>query len=68
VLVACGGGGGGDTPPPTDGAPGFASESSSGKVSYLLALAGTLSDTLEPFDVGNFNPPKPEDTQPETGD
>lgn len=67
VLAACGGGGGGEVvaPDPLAEVPASASQSSAGMASYMEVLASMLSDGREPAAVDNFNPPRPDDTEPE---
>ncbi|MES2957301.1 MAG: hypothetical protein V4792_03885 [Pseudomonadota bacterium] len=45
--------------------PASASKSSAGMAGYMGALAAMPSDSREPVAVDTFNPPKPEDTEPE---
>jgi hypothetical protein len=45
--------------------PASASQSSAGMAGYMGALAAMPSDSREPVSVDNFNPPKPDDTEPE---
>lgn len=66
LLVACGGSD--DTPvaaDPLDAVPASASESPAGTTSYLRALTAAQSETREPVSVDGFNPPKPEDVEPD---
>lgn len=64
LLAGCGGG---DAPDPTRAVPASASESSDGFVAYLLSLfeAADDAETLEPVPLEGFEPPTPEDTEPE---
>jgi hypothetical protein len=69
LLVACGGGGG-DTPAPvvpavTDAIPDSANQSAGGLVSYVSALSAAAADDKDPLDLSRFNPPQPDDTEPE---
>lgn len=70
LLGACGGGGGRDDDPapppdPLAAVPANASQSSAGLVAYLWLLAGHKSETREPVTLDAFNPPRPENTEPE---
>lgn len=69
LLGACGGGGNDDDPPPPadplTGAPASANESSAGLVAYLRSLVEIKSETAEPFSLDSFNPPRPDNTEPE---
>ena len=67
LLSACGGGNSDAPPPPAanEAVPPEASESSAGLVKYLTELFALSSDDKEPLDLSTFNPPKPEDTEPE---
>ena len=67
LLAACGGGGG-ETAVAVDPlaeVPASASQSSAGMAGYMRALAAMPSDGREPVALDTFNPPKPEDTEPE---
>lgn len=69
LLVACGGGGG-YTPAPvvpavTDAIPDSANQSAGGMVSYVSALSAASADDKDPLDLSKFNPPQPDDTEPE---
>ena len=67
LLAACGGGN--EAPPvavdPLAEVPASASQSSAGLAGYMNALAAKPSETREPVAVDNFDPPKPDDTEPE---
>ena len=66
ALAACGGGN--DEPvaaDPLDAVPASASESAAGMTGYLRALTVAPSETREPLSVGSFNPPRPEDAEPD---
>ena len=69
LLTACGGGGSSDETAvavdPLAEVPASASHSSAGMAGYMRALAAMPSDGREPVAVDGFNPPKPEDTEPE---
>ena len=68
LLAACGGGGYESAPvvpAPTEAIPDSASQSSSGLASYLSALAKAAADDKDPLDLSKFNPPQPDDTEPE---
>jgi hypothetical protein len=69
LLGACGGGGKDDDPvPPPDplaAVPESASQASAGLVAYLLALAINKSETREPVTLDGFDPPRPDNTEPE---
>jgi hypothetical protein len=67
LLAACGGGGGGAAivSDPLAEVPDSASQSSAGMVAYIDVLASMPSETHEPVAVDNFNPPRPDDTEPE---
>lgn len=67
LLAACGGGGGNDTPAPpsTEAVPDSASASSAGMAAWLTEVAATAPDDKEALDAARFNPPQPDDTEPE---
>lgn len=68
VLAACGGG---NDPAPVAVAdplaelPVSASQSAAAMASYMGTLATLQAETRDPFAVDAFNPPKPDDTEPE---
>ena len=68
LLAACGGGGN-DQPvvsaDPLSELPASASQSTAAMASYMATLATLPADSREPLAVEAFNPPKPEDTEPE---
>ena len=66
ALAACGGGR--DEPvaaDPLDAVPASASESPAGMTGYLRALTAAQNETREPVAIDGFNPPKPEDAEPD---
>ena len=68
LLVACGGGG--QAPEvvavdPLSELPASASQSAAALASYVGTLASLPADMREPVSLDNFNPVKPEDTEPE---
>lgn len=69
LLGACGGGGRDDDPvapaDPLAAVPESASQSSAGLVAYLWMLVNNKSETREPVTLDGFNPPRPENTEPE---
>lgn len=68
LLVAGCGGGGDDAAPPaaTDAVPESASQSVAGLWRYLTALVRLQPEDKEALDVSAFEPPQPDDTEPET--
>ena len=69
LLAACGGGDDAAPPPaavdPTVEVPVGASQSSTGMLSYLNALAAADADAKEPVNIDAFDPQKPDDTEPD---
>jgi hypothetical protein len=68
LLAACGGGSNeGPTAQadPLSVVPASASQSSTGLAAYVSTLATLPADTREPVAVDTFNPPRPEDTEPD---
>ncbi|MED5619302.1 hypothetical protein [Ideonella sp. BN130291] len=70
LVSACGGGG--DSPAPAPAPPGpleavppSASESTAGMASYLATLNTLTPEDKEPVDVSSFNPPSPDNTEPD---
>ncbi len=68
MLAACGGGG--IDPPvvaadPLSELPASASQSTAAMASYMATLSTLPADNREPLAVEAFNPPKPDDTEPE---
>lgn len=74
ALVGCGGGGGSDgsqepgapAPGPLEAVPPSASASSGGLVAYLLALVAQAPDDREPVSLQGFEPPLPDDQEPQS--
>lgn len=73
LLTACGGGKSDSSDWSTstsstnllDQVPLSASQSTGGMVTYLATLAAQISENKQPVEMSNFNPPSPEDTEPE---
>ncbi len=68
LLAACGGGGYVEPPVAADPLaelPASASQSAAAMAGYMSTLATLPADNREPLTVDSFNPPKPEDTEPE---
>jgi len=69
ALAGCFGGGGDDDPPaaqdPLAGVPESANQSSAGFIGYLKLLVALKPDNAEPFALDGFNPPRPDNTEPE---
>jgi hypothetical protein len=69
LLAACGGGGSSEAPvvvaDPLAELPASASQSAAGMASYMSTLATVAADEREPLAVDSFNPPQPDDTEPE---
>ena len=69
MLAACGGGGS-DQPvvaaDPLSELPASASQSTAAMASYMTTLATLQADSREPLAIEAFNPPKPDDTEPES--
>jgi hypothetical protein len=70
LVAGCGGGGGDDAAPPaaTDAVPDSASQSVAGLWRYLTALVRLQPEDKEALDVSAFEPPQPDDIEPETVD
>ena len=68
LLAACGGG---NDPTavvvadPLAELPASASQSTAAMASYMATLATLPADNREPFAVDAFNPPRPDDTEPD---
>lgn len=70
TLVAACGGGRVELQPaaaadPLSELPASASRSTAAMASYMAALAASPADNREPLAVDAFNPPRPDDTEPE---
>jgi hypothetical protein len=70
VLLAACGGGGSDEPPvlqadPLSELPASASQSSAGLAGYVTTLASLPAESREPVAVDGFNPPRPDDVEPQ---
>ena len=67
LLSACGGGGNESVAAGDRLAelPENASQSSAAMARYMGALAAMPSESREPVAIENFNPPRPDDTEPE---
>ena len=65
-VAACGGGGSDQAvADPLAEVPAGASQSSAGMAGYMRMLATLQVDRREPLTVDAFNPPRPDDTEPE---
>jgi hypothetical protein len=72
LLAACGGGGGGgqSEPPaavadPLAELPAAVNQSAAAMAGYMSTLATVAADDREPLGLDGFNPPQPDDTEPE---
>ena len=71
LLTACGGGVDDPMPPPPpapgplDAVPPSASASTAGMAAYLRTLATLAPEDKEALDASSFNPPSPDDAEPE---
>jgi hypothetical protein len=68
LLAACGGGNDPTPVVPADPLaelPASASQSTAAMASYMGTLAILRTETRDPFAVDAFNPPKPDDTEPD---
>ncbi len=73
LLAACGGGGDDTMPPappppppgPLEQVPDSASASTAGMSAYLATLSTLAPEDKDPVDVSSFNPPSPDDAEPE---
>ena len=64
ALGACGGGND-EVADPLAAVPPSASESPAGLSRYLATLPGLDAESREPVSLDGFNPPKPDDTEPD---
>ena len=64
ALGACGGGND-EVADPLAAVPPSASESPAGLSRYLSTLPAADAESREPLALDSFNPPKPDDTEPE---
>jgi len=70
LLAACGGGGGQSEPPvavadPLAELPTAVNQSAAAMASFMSTLATVAADDREPLGLDGFNPPRPDDTEPE---
>ena len=69
LLAACGGGGSDERPvvqaDPLAELPASASLSSAGLTGYVATLATLPADTRDPVALDSFNPPRPDDAEPQ---
>jgi hypothetical protein len=70
LLAACGGGGGQNEPPaavadPLAELPAAVNQSAAAMAGYMSTLATVAADDREPLGLDGFNPPQPDDTEPE---
>ena len=68
LLTACGGGSdpnAAEAPVAADQVPDDASASAAGMAGWMTRMAAAATEMLEPLAAGAFNPPAPDNTEPE---